>query len=150
MRRTKTPLLLALVWSLVGSGTVADAQSAQCPMEAWLRHGWYTSVQGGPPRRVNALWSRADPVALFAAMGGHERGWTATASRPLASRAPGHDGHGPDGEVRTRPQRRRWGRDRHRHPPACCPGKLHGSQFARHKCRSCRFFSGRADAVTGR
>ena len=82
MRRTQTPLLLALVLSLGGSVTVADAQSAPCPMEAWLRVGWYTSVQGGPPRRVNALWSRADPVALFAALGGHERGWTAIGIHP--------------------------------------------------------------------
>lgn len=72
MRQTQTPPLsaLALLLLLGGSVTAVDAQSAPCPAEAWLRVGWYTSVQEGPPRRASALWSRADPVALFAALGG--------------------------------------------------------------------------------
>lgn len=82
MRRTQTPLLLVLVLSLSGSVTVADAQSAPCLAEAWLRVGWYTSVQGGPPRRGSALWSHADPVALFEAVGGHDSGSTTIGSRP--------------------------------------------------------------------
>lgn len=82
MRGTPTPLLLALVLSLGGPVTVADAQSAPCLAEAWLRVGWYTSVQGGPPRRANALWSNADPVALFEAVGGHDSGSTTIGSRP--------------------------------------------------------------------
>lgn len=83
MRRTHALLLLALVLVLGGSVSLAEAQSpAQCPMEAWVRAGGpYTSVQG-VPRGGFALGSPADRVALFQALGGHERDATAIGNGP--------------------------------------------------------------------
>jgi hypothetical protein len=51
-------------------------------MEAWRRVERHMRVQDAFPRGGNALWSRADRVELFEALGCHERGWTAIGSRP--------------------------------------------------------------------
>jgi len=39
------------------------------------------AFQRGDAEPIKALWSHAEDVTLFGALGGHERGWAAIASR---------------------------------------------------------------------
>ena len=86
MLRIQVAHLLALAFSLSGSVTFAAAQSPQCSVEDWRRFEQeYASAQDafqrGDAEPVKALWSHADDVTLFGALGGHERGWAAIGSR---------------------------------------------------------------------
>jgi hypothetical protein len=57
-------------------------------VEDWRRfEQQYASAQDafqrGDAEPIKALWSHADDVTLFGALGGHERGWAAIGSRLL-------------------------------------------------------------------
>ena len=86
--RIQTPLWLGLTLSLTTAATFTTAQSTptRCTVEDWRRfEQQYVSAQNAFQREdaepIKTLWSHADDVTLFGALGGHERGWAAIGSR---------------------------------------------------------------------
>ncbi len=80
--------LWGLTLALTTAATSATAQSTppRCSMEDWRRfEQQYATAQNafqrGNAEPIMALWSHADDVTLFGALGGHLRGWAAVASR---------------------------------------------------------------------
>ena len=81
-------LWLGLTVAVTAAATSTTAQPAprQCSLDDWRRfEQQYASAQDafqrGDAEPIKALWSHADDVTLFGALGGHERGWAAIGSR---------------------------------------------------------------------
>jgi ketosteroid isomerase-like protein len=86
--RIQRPLWLGLTLALTTTATSTTAQSTppRCSVDDWRRFEQeYTAAQDafqrGAAEPIKALWSHADDVTLFGALGGHERGWAAIGSR---------------------------------------------------------------------
>ena len=85
--RIQVTLWLGLTLAFTAAATFTTAQSPpRCSGEDWRRfEKQYASAQNafqrGDVEPIKALWSHADDVTLFGALGGHERGWAAIGSR---------------------------------------------------------------------
>jgi ketosteroid isomerase-like protein len=86
--RIGVTLSLGLTLAFTAAATFTTAQSTQprCSGEDWRRFEQLyaraqDAFQRGDAGPIKALWSHADDVTLFGALGGHERGWAAIGSR---------------------------------------------------------------------
>jgi hypothetical protein len=77
---------LAVAFTAGATFTTAQSTAPRCSTEDWRRFEQQyaraqDAFQRGDAEPIKALWSHADDVTLFGALGGHERGWAATGSR---------------------------------------------------------------------